>query len=500
MKNRSIRNFKISTRITLATVFGVLIPLIIIGIVGTLFYSAFSTYFDFKTLDSNTYSVVNVFQWNQLLNGIADELISDHSDERKLKEIESLATPAKKTGSLIYISNSSGDFYTNSDKEAVFNTANKIIPVNIQKNTYCVTAKGMVLLTRAASENEEYLILIADPNYTLNDVIDEASIEGFNTIIYGRGAFIIAVILAVFFITALILSFITASTIIKPIRKLEEGSREIAQGNLDYAIDYKSTNEIGETVDSFNMMTDRLRESIHWKNEAEASRKEMIAGVAHDLRTPMTSVKGYVEGIMDGIADTPEKQQQYLQRIYDSTDSMEKLLDELLTVSKLETGKVTLDIQKIRINDFLYDCREFIGPYLEENGFEYTYDNKCSDDAFVMLDSDQFQRVIKNIVLNAVRYSKKDVKGFVRFSAAEYNRTVIIAIEDNGIGISSENLPRIFDSFYRADTARTNVSEGSGLGLYVCKQIVELHEGRIWASSKEGEGTTIHIALNKTND
>ncbi len=467
---------------------------------GTFFYSAFSTYFNLKTLDSSTYSVVNVFQWNQLLNGLADELISDHSDSRKLNEIDTIAKPAEKTGSLIYISNSSGDFYTNSDKKTVFQAANKIIPVNTKKNTYCVTAKGMVLLTHAASDNEEYLILIADPDYTLNDVINETSIEGFNKIIYGRTAIVLAIILLVFFVTALVLSFFTASTIIKPIRKLEEGAHEIAQGNLDYVIDYDSTNEIGETVDSFNKMTDRLRESMHWKNEAEESKREIIAGVAHDMRTPMTSVKGYVEGLIDGIADTPEKQERYLNRIYESTLSMEKLLDELLTVSKLETGKISLDFQKIRVNDFLADCENSIGLYLEKKGIINTYDNKCSDEAYVMLDSDQFQRVVRNIVSNAVRYSKKDVQCVIKFSAREYKKTVIFAIEDNGIGISSENLPKIFDSFYRADPARSQVSEGSGLGLYICKQIVELHEGRIWASSKEGEGTTIHIALNKITD
>ena len=115
----------------------------------------------------------------------------------------------------------------------------------------------------------------------------------------------------------------------------------------------------------------------------------------------------------------------------------------------------------------------------------------------VMLDSDQFQRVIRNIVSNSIRYCKKDVQGKISFIAREYNKTVIFEIKDNGIGISSENLPKIFDSFYRADPARSRVSEGSGIGLYVCKQIVELHDGRIWASSKEGEGMTIHIALNK---
>ena len=318
-----------------------------------------------------------------------------------------------------------------------------------------------------------------------------------NPIFLGRSAFIIGIIATIFVISAVVLSFFTSSTIIKPIKKLEDGANEIANGNLDYVIDYDSTNEIGVTVDAFNQMSVRLKESLEYQKEIEDSRKEMIAGVAHDLRTPLTSVKGYVEGLMDGIADTPEKQERYLKTIYNSTRSMEHLLDELLTVSKLETGKISLDLQKININDFLDDCVNNMQIAIESRGFEFIYKNKCGGDVSVMLDSDQFQRVIRNILSNSVRYSKKDGKSKIEISAHDYKKNVIISIADNGIGVSIENISKIFDSFFRDDPARTKVSEGSGLGLYVCKQIVDLHGGRIWATGKEGKGLTIHISLNK---
>jgi len=326
-----------------------------------------------------------------------------------------------------------------------------------------------------------------------------AAIENMNPLFLGKSAFIISIIAIIFIISAVVLSFITSSTIIKPIKKLEEGANEIANGNLDYVIDYDSTNEIGVTVDSFNAMTNRMRDSLQRQREIEDSRKEMIAGVAHDLRTPLTSVKGYVEGLMDGIADTPEKQERYLKTIYNSTISMEKLLDELLTVSKLETGKVSLDLQKININDFLEDCYNNMRIAIESRGVDFIYTNNCSDEVCVMLDSDQFQRVIRNILSNSIRYSRKNVKNKIEISAQDYKKSVIISIADNGIGISAENLPKIFDSFYRDDPARTKVSQGSGLGLYVCKQLVELHDGRIWATGKEGKGLTIHISLNKAD-
>jgi signal transduction histidine kinase len=316
-----------------------------------------------------------------------------------------------------------------------------------------------------------------------------------NPIFLGRSAFIIAIIAILFIISAVVLSFITSSTIIKPIQKLEDGANEIANGNLDCVIDYDSTNEIGLTVDSFNAMTMRLRDSIKQKSEIEESRREMIAGVAHDLRTPLTSVKGYVEGLMDGIADTPEKQERYLKTIYSSTLSMEKLLNELLTVSRLETGAISLDLSEVNINEFLEDCFVNTQLAMEQRGIEYILNNNCSPNTTVMLDSDQFQRVIKNILSNSVNYRREDVKSKIEISAQDYKKAVIISIADNGEGVSEDNIQKIFDSFYRDDPARTKVSEGSGIGLYVCKQIVEMHGGRIWATGKEGKGLTIHIAL-----
>ena len=475
------------------------VSLLIVFAFSSVFIQSMATYFNVSTVDSNHYSMINQIQWNQTITYISEELVSDESLSRKGKTVKDLAQPLEKLGSMIYIESDSDEvIYSTADKESILEVANKIIPTNLNKNLRYFSQNGMVIVSRVKDiSGKTYTVLVANERYTVSNVFEADISKDTADRIFSRSGYLIMAIALVFIVTLVALSLITSHTIVVPIKKLSEGANEIARGNLDYVIDYESTNEIGATVDSFNEMTDRLRESMHWKNEAEESRRRMIAGVAHDLRTPLTSTKGYVEGLIDGIADTPEKQQRYLQRIYDSTITMEKLLDELLTVSKLEGGSLTLDLQKIRLNDFLDDCQSNISLYLEKKGFESFYDNRCSEETYVMLDSDQFQRVIRNIVSNSIRYSKKDVKGKIDFIAREYNKTVILEIHDNGIGISYENLPKIFDSFYRADPARSKVSEGSGIGLYVCKQIVELHEGRIWASSKEGEGLTIHIALNK---
>ena len=233
------------------------------------------------------------------------------------------------------------------------------------------------------------------------------------------------------------------------------------------------------------------------KEEIEQSRKKMTAGIAHDLRTPLTSIKGYVEGLMDGIANTPEKQERYLNTIYSSAKDMENLLDELLTLSRFEEGKIKLEQIRIDIVQFL---REYLNERPQDNRAVITFTPPSYKGSLdVMLDPNRFSRVLNNIISNAIKYSSTARKPRIDISLEVYDKSVIIALKDNGIGISDENLKHIFESFYRADQARTRVQDGSGLGLAVCKEIVELHNGHIWATSKEGSGTTMMISLQRYN-
>ena len=330
-------------------------------------------------------------------------------------------------------------------------------------------------------------------------VFSYIALQHYSYPVFEKATWLFIIIIVLFILSIVALSFITSKTIVSPLKKLAEGANEIAKGNLDYKIDYESTNEIGQTVKAFNEMSEQLKQSIDDRDRIEQSRKEMIAGVAHDLRTPLTSVKGYVEGLRDGIANTPEKQERYLNTIYDSTLSMEKLLDELLTVSRLELGNIELNTEEININHFLEDCENEIKPYLEKEGFLLEVNNNCLEDDTVLLDTNRFERVVQNIISNSLKYARKDVQGKIVLDAQSYEKSVIISISDNGIGLESENIPRIFDAFYREDKSRTRVKDGSGIGLAVCKQIVELHGGRIWATKNEEYGITILISLNKEN-
>ena len=496
-KKRSSKNLRIATRITLSSILGIVIPVIIAIVFSYIALHSITSYLNFSSVTTKEYSMLNQIQWNQTMSSISNELISADSKELKYSKVNGYLASLEELGVKTYIECNGEEFYSTTEKNEVLSEARSIIGFDESENINFFGENGMVIVTHASGENEQYVIIVSSKDYTVSDISSQNTPQSFSSLVFGKTGTLFLIIILLFIISTAALSLITSKTIAIPLKKLSEGANEIAKGNLDYKIDYDSTNEIGQTVKAFNSMSERLKESLDEQNRIEQSRKEMIAGVAHDLRTPLTSVKGYVEGLRDGIANTPEKQERYLNTIYDSTASMEKLLDELLTISRLELGNIELNTEEININAFIEDCKNEIQPILEKDGFSFEVNNNCNEVDTVMIDTDRFARVIQNIVSNSVKYARKGVKGEIIFDARSYDKSVILSISDNGIGLEGEDVSRIFDTFYRADKSRTRVKEGSGLGLSVCKQIVELHGGHIWATKNEKYGLTILISLNK---
>lgn len=498
-KKRSSKNLKINTRIVLTSVLGIIIPIVIIALFSTAFISTISSYFNFSSVTTNSYSAVNQIQWSQTLSSITYELISDNADEEKLDNLSKFVSPLEELHSLIYVERDSTAFYTSDEDINILELADKLTDIDNNENINYFSSKGLVIVSHAQKDESspQYRIVIVNEDYIVNDAYQRLSAEKLSNLLLGRTGLIVLIIVLLFVAAISIMSFITTQTIVKPINKIAQGADEIAKGNLDYEIDYKSTNELGQTVESFNDMRLRLKESIEKQRKSEEERKVLVAGIAHDLRTPLTSARGYAEGLRDGIADTPQKRESYIQIICNSIDDTQRILDDLLTVSKLELNGLKLNKIDVNVREFFDDGAQEIKTILDNNGFDFYYENRCDDNLLICIDADRFARVINNIISNSVKYAKEDVKGKVRMIIDEYDKSVIIELADNGIGVDSMSLPKIFDTMYRADPARTKVSQGSGLGLSVCKQIVELHNGSIWARSKNGEGLSVFISLPK---
>ena len=300
----------------------------------------------------------------------------------------------------------------------------------------------------------------------------------------------------VLLVTALGLTYWIYRGINVPIHKLRSAAHNITEGNLDFTIEVEGEDEFSELCRDFEEMRRRLKESTAEKMEYDRESKELISNISHDLKTPVTSIKGYAEGIMDGVADTPEKMDRYIRTIYNKANDMDRLINELTFYSKIDTNRIPYTFNKINVSRYFYDCFEEIGMDLESKNMDLSYENDVEEDVEIIADIEQLKRVIDNIVGNSVKYMDKE-KGHIDVHLRDVGDFIQVEIEDNGKGIGPKELPYIFDRLYRTDASRNSATGGSGIGLSIVKKIIEDHGGKIWATSKQGEGTVMYFVLRK---
>ena len=296
--------------------------------------------------------------------------------------------------------------------------------------------------------------------------------------------------------TSILLTHGIQRGIFTPINQLNTAMQNIAEGNLEYMLTTEEKGEIGELYRNYEDMRLRLKESLDEKFEHEKKNRELISNISHDLKTPITAVKGYVEGIMDGVADTPEKMDKYIKTIYNKANDMDRLIYELTTYSGIDNNRIPYNFHRINVADYFGDCIEEVGLDLEQKNIQLNYSNLVRTDTVIIADPEQMKKVINNIISNSVKYMEKS-HGIIDIRILDEADSIRIEIEDNGKGIAQKDLPKIFERFYRTDASRNSAQGGSGIGLSIVKKIIEDHGGYIWATSKEGEGTCMHFALRK---
>lgn len=305
--------------------------------------------------------------------------------------------------------------------------------------------------------------------------------------------FFAACAVLILFLTALLITMGISRSIIRPIREVQKASRKVRDGDLDYELIIKDK-EFAPLCDDFNQMRLRLKETDRIKAESDAENQELISNISHDLKTPLTAIKGYVEGLLDNIADTPERRERYLTTIYNKTNDMQRLIDELTFYSRIDTNRIPYNFVPLPIADFFRDCADETELDLTSRGMKMEFACEVEDYVLVKADPEQMRRVLNNIIGNSVKYMDKP-EGVVGIHLWRDETKVYAEIMDNGPGISEDALPYIFDRFYRADAARTQNQAGSGIGLSIVQKVVEDHGGTVYATSKLGEGTKITIEL-----
>lgn len=334
---------------------------------------------------------------------------------------------------------------------------------------------------------------------------------------------IITSFLLIILVTALILLVWIYQGIIHPLNILRIATKQIGNGNLGQPIQILSNNEIGELCQDFEEMRVRLKSMIEGRIQYEEDIRTMLSSISHDLKTPLTAIKGYAEGLSDGVAKTPQMQSKYLQTIYSKANDMTYLVDELSLFAKIEQNALSYHFISLNLAEYFTDCLDDLSLDLESYGLTLSYYNNTDPETEILADPEQLKRVINNITNNACKYmdhspavlhvSIEDMipepdnpplyrqlnkDGSEVTPKPEPEEFIKVQIEDEGAGIAAQDLPYIFDRFYRADASRNSSTGGSGLGLSIVKKIVTDHGGKIWAESIEGVGTSILFTLKKS--
>ncbi|WP_315071516.1 HAMP domain-containing sensor histidine kinase [uncultured Clostridium sp.] len=339
---------------------------------------------------------------------------------------------------------------------------------------------------------DKYNIVIEDTDFTHHNKEDD---KAYDRMIFTLGVVMFFVVIAIILLTNRFLTRFVFKRIITPLETLVYGVHQIRDGNLDFHIDYNEKDEFEEICSDFNEMAQRLLDSVKARQKDEANRKELIAGISHDLRTPLTSIKAYVEGLETGVASTPETQKRYLDTIKNKTSDLEHIVSQLFLFSKLDVGEFPLYLEKVDIGKELSNITVNLSEEYKEKGLVIKMMQNVKD-ICIQADIVQLRNAVINVLENSVKYKNKE-QGQMKISCEDKDNYVVIRLEDNGPGVSSEALEKLFDVFYRTDPSRSNPSKGSGLGLSITAKILEQLGGSVKAENVAEGGLAIIMILPK---
>lgn len=468
----------VKRRLALSNVIMIVIPVVItlctglLCLVGIYMTLKYSNGFGFES-GSEFYNI------SQAVSGKVDEIFEDGTDvQQKLKSIGSV------------IDTSSTDLQVYKDNQLIYSAGNTdVIAENLMfsaksagNRSFVADGKRELYYWSGTFENSTYeLYLFSDNSHRENTVFR-------NAVIISACLILLTVILSVYLTDRFLIHFVFEK-IETPLDILSTGVKEISEGKLEYRIRYENADEFQPVCTVFNEMAERLKKSVEESEKNEENRKEMLLDISHDLRSPLTSIQAYVEGILDGIADTPEMRKKYLLTIKRKTEDIEKMITALSAFSKLDMGAYVIRETNTVLPEFFIEYlrrnEEDIPAHVEMNA-DGVYTCKA--------DPELLERITFNILNNSMKYGNQN-NPECRILIHEEADYVRIEFADNGPGVEEENLEHLFDIFYRTDKARSHTSNGSGIGLSSVKKATELMGGHVKAMNNEMGGLSIVIYL-----
>jgi len=290
----------------------------------------------------------------------------------------------------------------------------------------------------------------------------------------------------------ILVGYFISRSITNPIREMEKIAHLISKGDFSQKISVQGTGELGSLAHSLNRMAEKLQTQIESLKRMDKVRTDFVANVSHELKTPLTSIKGYVETLQDGALEDTENAEKFLQIINKHADSLTLIVDDLLTLSDLETSTSRLHKQTFDLHALLEEISLGFGHAFREK--KINIEIQAHAETFsITADKEKINQVFVNIIDNAVKYSEKGKK--ITLTVTKDTHAIVVAVQDQGIGIPEKYIPRVFERFYRVDKARSREAGGTGLGLAIVKHIVSLHAGTIHVVSRENQGTSVTVTL-----
>ena len=343
------------------------------------------------------------------------------------------------------------------------------------------TADYMDIAVPLAGEGDavEYIAYIRDNRQTVRDL----TVSLVSLIMEAVG---------VGFVIAVALALILAKTLLQPILGMTKAAEAIAGGDFSKKLSVESDDEIGILADTFNNMASQLQATLEEIRRSEALRREFVANVSHELRTPLTSIRSYAETLTENPDMEKETEMNFLHVILNESDRMTKIVQDLLELSRFDAGSVQFNFERFSLAKSIEDVRDAVKLECAARGHTMTV-HTPEDLPDIVGDRARIEQVLINIVTNAIKYTPDG--GQIDITSGSSDGFVWVAIKDTGIGIPEEDIPRLFDRFYRVDKARSRESGGTGLGLSIALEIIQRHGGAIDVQSAVGEGTTVTVRL-----
>ena len=495
------RDFSIRQKLLISNVLLILIPVLLVLaiLLGMLvgFFAATTSPNRSALSDGSLKSGDTNYQMLLMLDTLCDELASE-SDPLHSQDFILALEAMESAGALVSVSG--GITYTtgNAAPEELHRRAAKLDSSFDSMGTspvYLRNQNGLVYRVPLNDQKGNPITLLVVGDGLVFEGDDYVFLEEIKTFI--KAAIAVAGLSAVIIIvvTGTVLTRKLSASVLEPIKELRLGAKAIKEGNLNRPVISRAQDELGDTCRDFDDMRLRLRESIEKQQQAEESRKEMLAGISHDLSTPLTSIQGYLSGILDGVADTPQKREHYLRTAYQTACEMDKLVDSLFLFTKLDVGGVPFHTEPVDLGGYLADYCEEAQLRFTPQDFHIRFKNRCGGPAFVMIDRFQLGRAVQNLVDNSFKYRKGTPNDELRVVLSREEGAVTIRFADNGLGIAPGEAGKIFESFYRTDPARSAAVKGNGLGLAITRQIIETMGGTIRAAGELEKGLTVTVTL-----